>query len=79
MYCCCKIGGNKNFDISELFRCYFNVFFNFFSMFYLSILCLFYIFAFLCLSFNVLSKTRMQRVNDDIPFSLYFPSLPELV
>ena len=40
------------FDVSEPFRCYFEVFSIFFrcfySMFCLSILCLFYIFAFLC-------------------------------
>ena len=41
-----KIDVNKIFDISELFRCYFKVFLSFF--FYLSILCLFYSFAFLC-------------------------------
>ena len=51
MYCCHKIDGNKFsmslnfFDvISNIFRSFFDVF----SMFCLSILCLFYIFAFLC-------------------------------
>ena len=34
--CCRKIDGNKIFDISELFRCFFDVFF-FLSMFCLSI------------------------------------------
>ena len=50
MDCCRKIKGNKIFDISELFRCYFDLFMMFFrcfySMFCLSISCLFYIFVF---------------------------------
>ena len=44
--------GNKIFDVSELFRCYFDlfsIFFRcFFSMFSLSMFCLFRVFAFLC-------------------------------
>ena len=39
-YCCRKMDGNKIFDVSELFRCYFDVilifFLCFFSMFSLS-------------------------------------------
>ena len=42
----------KIFDVSELFRCYFDlfpIFFRcFFSMFSLSMFCLFHVFAFLC-------------------------------
>ena len=52
MDCCRNIDGNKIFDISELFQCYFDLFSMFFrcyfSMFCLSISCLFYIFAFRC-------------------------------
>ena len=44
--------GNKIFDVSELFRCYFDLFSTFFrcffSMFSLSVFCLFRVFAFLC-------------------------------
>ena len=44
--------GNKIFDVSELFRCYFDLFTIFlrcfFSMFCLSMFCLFRVFAFLC-------------------------------
>ena len=44
--------GNKIFDVSELFRCYFDLFSIFircfFSMFTLSMFCLFRVFAFLC-------------------------------
>ena len=51
-YCCRKIDGNKIFDVSELFRCYFDIFSIFFrcffSMFSLSMFCLFRVFAFLC-------------------------------
>ena len=51
-YCCRKIDGNKIFDVSELFRCYFDIFSiffrGFFSMFSLSMFCLFRVFAFLC-------------------------------
>ena len=51
-YCCRKMDGNKIFDVSELFRCYFDlfsIFFRcFFSMFSLSMFCLFRVFAFLC-------------------------------
>ena len=51
-YCYRKIEGNKIFDVSELFRCYFDIFSIFFrcffSMFSLSMFCLFRVFAFLC-------------------------------
>ena len=51
-YCCRKMDGNKIFDVSELFRCYFIFFFDLFrcifSMFSLSMFCLFHVFAFLC-------------------------------
>ena len=51
-YCCRKMDVNKIFDVSELFRCYFDlfsIFFRcFFSMFSLSMFCLFHVFAFLC-------------------------------
>ena len=46
------MNGNKIFDVSELFRCYcdlFSIFFRcFVSMFSLFMFCLFRIFAFLC-------------------------------
>ena len=51
-YCCRKMDGNKIFDVSELFRCYFDViliFFRcFFSMFSLSMFCLFPVFDIIC-------------------------------
>ena len=51
-YCCRKMDGNKIFDVSELFRCYsdlFSTFFRcFFSMFSLFMFCLFRVFAVLC-------------------------------
>ena len=46
------LDGNKIFDVSELFRCYFDLYSMFFrcfiSMFSLSMFCLFYVFAFRC-------------------------------
>ena len=46
------LDGNKIFDVSELFRCYFDLYLMFFrcfiSMFSLSMFCLFYVFAFRC-------------------------------
>ena len=46
------IDGNFFFDLSELFRCYFDLYSMFFrcfiSMFSLSMFCLFYVFAFRC-------------------------------
>ena len=69
-YCCPKIDGNESFDISELFRCYFEVFFKsffdvFFSMFYLFLLCLFFIFSFLYVVFRcfVVDPHWMNEVN----------------
>ena len=51
-YCCRKMDGNKILDVTELFRCYFDVssifFRSFFSVFSLSMFCLFCVFAFLC-------------------------------
>ena len=46
------LDGNKIFDVSELFRCYFDLYsmcFRYFiSMFSLSLFCLFYVFGFRC-------------------------------
>ena len=42
-YCCRKMDGNKIFDVSELFRSYFDLFFD------VSFLCL----VFLCFIFSV--------------------------
>ena len=46
------LDGIKIFDVSELFRCYFDLYSMFFrcfiSMFSLSMFCLFYVFAFRC-------------------------------
>ena len=46
------LDGNKIFDVSELFRCYFDLYSMFFrcfiSMFSLSMFCLYYVFAFRC-------------------------------
>ena len=56
VYCCRKIDGNKIFDISELFQCYFEVFFfHLFSMFFfLCFIFLYYVFS-IFLFFYVLS------------------------
>ena len=45
---CCKIDGNKISIVLNFFDVISKFFSMFYSMFYLSILCLFYIFAFLC-------------------------------
>ena len=51
-FCSRKMDVYKIFDVSELFRCYFDlfsIFFRcFFSVFSLSMFCLFCVFAFLC-------------------------------
>ena len=46
-YCCRKMDGNKIFDVSELFRCYFDLF----SMF------LFYVLSFPCFCFSVFCRS----------------------
>ena len=59
MDCCRKIDGNKIFDISELFRCYFDLF----SMLFFFVLS-FYIMPFLYFCFSMFCRSMFRHRSD---------------
>ena len=54
-YCCRKMDGNKIFDVSEIFRCYFDLFSMF--LFYVKS---FYVLSFLCFCFSMFRHRPYQ-------------------
>ena len=56
MDCCRKLDGNKIFDISELFRCFFDVF----SMFFFYVLS-FYIMSILYFCFSMFCRSMFRH------------------
>ena len=63
---CRKIDGNKIFDISELFRCFFRSFFDVFSMFFVYVLS-FYIMSFLYFCFSMFCRSMFRHRSTPAP------------